>query len=266
MENLSYEALQAMSEKACEKLFFQIRWPNGFVCPICGGKKAKKIATRKLWRCTTCHTHVSLKSGTVLHSSHLSIKHWLMAVALLGEDGGISAQSLRKRLGVSYETAWLLLHKIRQALRYVNGKSFSLLITTGFLLPGIQKQQKSMGGPYPMIEVGSFGGFFLTQLTLFPSKKQPHFGLSRENLYLRHKRVWFHLPDWAYVMIREAKVLLSTTYHYGCRRHMQRYLDEFSYRWNTPRHRRISELFQTLITPARRTYREFVEEPMVLVA
>ncbi|MFN3659968.1 MAG: transposase [Brevinematales bacterium] len=266
MEHLSYEVIQNMSERECEKLFFRLRWPDGFVCPRCQGRHGKKIPGRKLWRCTACQAQVSLKSGTILHGSHLSIKKWLLALALLSEEKGISAKGLQKRFEVSYETAWLLLHKIRQAIRKGHNKVFSCLIATTFLLPGIQKIQKQSGGPYPVVETEQEGEMSFAKLTLLLSKAGNRFGLLHGSDYLAGKRVVFSLPDWVHVMMDKARELLSTTYHYGCRKHMQRYLDEFSYRWNTRREKRIAGILLSLVCCGPRTYREFVEEGMVLVA
>jgi len=266
MENLSYEMIQQMSERECEKLFFKLRWPDGFVCPRCQGRHGKKISGRKLWRCTACGAQVSLKSGTLLHASHLSIKEWLLALALLSEEKGISAKSLEKLLDVSYETAWLLLHKIREAIRRSQEGAFFHLIATAFLLPGIQKIQRRSGGPYPVVETKQGDEVSLAKLTLLPSKAKNRFGLSSESRYLVGKRVVFSLPDWVYGMMEKARELLSTTYHYGCRKHMQRYLDEFSFRWNTAREKRIEGILMSLVGCGPRTYREFVEEGMVLVA
>lgn len=266
MENLSYDAIQNMSEKECEKLFFRLRWPNGFVCPRCGHTHAKKIPGRKLWRCTACQAQVSLKSGTILHSSHLSIKQWLLAVALLAEDTGISAQSLKKRFQVSYETAWLLLHKIREALYQLEKTQFALLIATTSTLPGIQKKQKRENGPYPVVETESTENPSHIKLTLLPSHGKNLFGLSHKSPYLHQKRILFSLPLWVHSLMKQAKALLSTTYHYGCRKHMQRYLDEIAYRWNTEKEKRLSTSLGALPMCGKRTYREFVEEPMVRVA
>ncbi|MFN3660696.1 MAG: transposase [Brevinematales bacterium] len=267
MENLSYEMIQNMSEKECEKLFFTLRWPNGFVCPRCGHTHAKKITSRKLWRCTNCQTQVSLKSGTILHGSHLSIKQWLLAVALLTDDTGISAQNLKKHFKVAYETAWLLLHKIRQALYFQEATkdNHTLLIVTIYFLPGIQKKQKKEHGPYPVIETTPSGTPFPVKLTLVPSHKERNLGLSQKSAYLQKKKVVFNLPDWGHILMKKAKTILATTYHYGCRKHIQRYLDEIAYRWNRTKEKRVTAAFTALVECGKRTYREFVAEPMVRV-
>lgn len=92
------------------------RWPEGFVCRGCGGSKACHLKSRpKVWECR-CGCQTSVTAGTALHGTRLPLGHVLLAAVLQARDESISANALRKILGVRYETAWKLLHRLRHAL------------------------------------------------------------------------------------------------------------------------------------------------------
>lgn len=103
------------SEEACEAVLFRWRWPDGFRCPRCGGKEATRLSTRCLYQCRSCRHQVSVTAGTAMHKSKLPLRVWFWAIFLVARHKkGISALQLRADLGLgSYQTAWLLLHKIR---------------------------------------------------------------------------------------------------------------------------------------------------------
>lgn len=103
-------------EAACVRYLAQWRWPRGFKCPRCRGSGAWPLARRHLFQCQGCRQQVSVKAGTAMHRSKLSLRTWFWAIFLVGRHKkGISALQLQSDLGIgSYRTAWLLLHKIRR--------------------------------------------------------------------------------------------------------------------------------------------------------
>jgi hypothetical protein len=105
-------------EAACVRYLASRRWPNGFVCPICGTTRAHELVERRVWQCAACRQQTSLTAGTVLHGTRLPLITWFWAMYLAATlTTGISAQQLRKQLGLRrYETAWMLLQKIRLAM------------------------------------------------------------------------------------------------------------------------------------------------------
>jgi transposase-like protein len=104
------------TEEACERYLFAWRWPKGFECPRCQGRKATRLRNRPLYQCTTCYHQASVTAGTALHKSKLPLPVWFWAIFLVARHKkGISALQLQADLGLgSYRTAWLLLHKIRR--------------------------------------------------------------------------------------------------------------------------------------------------------
>ncbi len=109
---------QFATEDACRQYLAASRWPDGFVCERCGGRDAYVLVDQRRWQCTGCRHQVSLTSGTVLHNAKLPLTQWFWAAYLMTTDTrGISAVGLQRQLGLSRnETAWLMLHKLRQAM------------------------------------------------------------------------------------------------------------------------------------------------------
>lgn len=104
-------------ESTCRAYLFALRWPQGFVCPHCGGATAWPMA-RGLWVCGACRAQVSVTAGTVFQDSKLPLTVWFRAIwHVTSQKNGISALGLQRVLGLgSYKTAWAMLHKLRRAM------------------------------------------------------------------------------------------------------------------------------------------------------
>jgi len=106
------------SEAACLEYPAASRWPEGFVCPGCGGRAAWVLERRHLWECAACGQQTSVTAGTVMHKTRTPLRVWFWAAYLVAtHHPGISAKQLQRQLGLSrYETAWLILQKLRRAM------------------------------------------------------------------------------------------------------------------------------------------------------
>ena len=106
------------TEDDCREYLFASRWPEGFVCPGCGGGRAGGETRRHLWVCTACGHQTSVTAGTVMHGTRTPLRAWFWAAYLVAtHHPGISAKQLQRQLGLSrYETAWLILQKLRRAM------------------------------------------------------------------------------------------------------------------------------------------------------
>jgi transposase-like protein len=104
-------------DRACLEYLGRLRWPDGFVCPRCGGRDSWRTAAR-LWMCAGCGVKTSATAGTIFHRSHSPVSTWFAAVWLVtSQKNGLSAQGLQRVLGFgSDETAWAWLHKLRRAM------------------------------------------------------------------------------------------------------------------------------------------------------
>jgi len=98
-------------------------WPNGPVCPRCGGSerisKMKGKSTRiGAYKCYACRKPFTVKIGTIFEASHVPMNLWLQAMYLIaGSKKGISSNQLHRILGVTLKTAWFMSHRIREAMR-----------------------------------------------------------------------------------------------------------------------------------------------------
>jgi len=117
-KNLREFQHQFATEEACQEYLAMCRWPDGFVCPRCGHHRAYAVAKRRHWQCASCRHQVSVTSGTILHRTRTPLTAWFWAAYLMTTDKrGISALLIQRQLGLRrYETAWMMLHKLRRAM------------------------------------------------------------------------------------------------------------------------------------------------------
>lgn len=112
------EAIRYFTDPAvCLKFVANLRWPNGPVCPRCGGEEASVLSTRRVWKCKSCKKQFSLKVGTIFEDSPLGLDKWLAAIWMTANcKDGVSSYEVHRALGITQKTAWFLLHRIRLAM------------------------------------------------------------------------------------------------------------------------------------------------------
>ncbi|MDD5054711.1 MAG: IS1595 family transposase [Candidatus Peribacteraceae bacterium] len=106
------------SEEACEQHLMHVRWPHGMSCHRCS-KKAfyKRINTRRAYQCRHCKAFAYPTAGTIFHRTRTPLKAWFLAIFCVAFDKrGVSALQLADQIGVDYNTAWAMLHRIRRAM------------------------------------------------------------------------------------------------------------------------------------------------------
>lgn len=107
-------------EGACRKYLFDLRWPDGFVCPACRktGEPYRMRTRTTVFECRMCGQQTSLTAGTLLHRSRTPLHVWFWAAYLVtAQTPGMSALQFQRQLGIGrYETAFMLLHKLRAAM------------------------------------------------------------------------------------------------------------------------------------------------------
>ena len=111
------------ADKAREYLEAQ-RWPDGPVCPHCGNCDPDNITALKgkahrpgVYQCNECRDQFTVTVGSVMEDSKIPLNKWLIAMHLLGASKkGMSAHQLHRMLGITYQSAWFLAHRIREAM------------------------------------------------------------------------------------------------------------------------------------------------------
>lgn len=103
------------TEDQCEVALSALRWPGGFRCPRCASPAHYVVGhgARKLFQCRACRHQTSLTAGSLLDSTKLPLRIWFLAMFLISQDKtGLSSLALKRQLGTSYRTAWLIHHKL----------------------------------------------------------------------------------------------------------------------------------------------------------
>jgi len=127
------------NEIAAREAIEAVLWPHGPVCPHCGsldrlGKVDGKSARPGLYYCGECKRQFTVTVGTIFERSKVPLSKWWLAIHLMASSKkGMSAHQLHRSLGVTYQTAWFIMHRLREAMR------------SGDLAP--------MGGPGTIIEI-----------------------------------------------------------------------------------------------------------------
>jgi len=300
LSRTAFEA-QFPDDAACARYLFARRWPNGFVCPGCGGRKAWELHGKRFtWECAACGRQTSVTAGTVMHRSHLPLKTWFMAVHMVtSHSNGISALQLQAQLGLgSYKTAWLLLHKLRRAMVAPDRSLLADLVEIDeTALPYRRKGDPVAGGQGRSrtgkmllagavelspehkprrIRLAPIADFSATPLKGFVTRVAAPGATVITDGWAGYTDLPDHTHEPKVVGTMAAHLVLHWTHrvfanlkrwalgvYHGLRpKHLQRYLDEFVFRWNRRRHMRTA--FDTLLGIAGRlspaTYHDFVDQ------
>lgn len=263
------------TEQDCLRTIEKVRWPHGFICPKCEHHDGYRLHTRRVIECVVCKYQSSITAGTVFHKTKISLLKWFWAIYLIAQDkGGISALRLSKQLDINFKTAWRILHKIRRAMSRHDAR-------TTYLSGVIELDEAFFGGKQRKtqvlvaIEKESNGAGHLVMKKIFgrgtskPAIKRvvkayvnnetkQHFvtdcaGAHSILVKMGHRLETYkstpasatkHLPL-VHLAISLAKTFLLGTYHGVSKKYLQRYLDEFCYRFN--RRLKESTIYQNLI-------------------
>jgi transposase-like protein len=269
------------SDEICREHLFKIRWANGFQCPRCGHTEYYDNKARNLYDCKKCRYQVSVTAGTIMHGSHTPLIKWFWAIFLASHDKrGVSAVRLQHELGVTYPTAWLILHKIRKAMgdRDANYQLAGLIEMDESYFGGPKSGGKRGRGTEKTTVVAAVSleedgkpGFVkmsveddLTSETLvqFAEKNIVPGSTVKSDAYssyikafkgetYRHESEKFDIREnpehlhWLHTIVSNAKRFILGTYHGLDGTHFQAYLDEFCFRIN----RRLfsAQLFDRLL-------------------
>ncbi len=129
---LSLRSIYKAGEDAAYQTFCKMRWPETdgeAVCPCCGFDEAYKITTRRKFKCKACHHQFSVTSGTIFASRKMDFVDLLAAICIIvNASKGVSMVQLSRDLDCQYKTAFVLAHKLREAM--------ALEVQTGEVLEG----------------------------------------------------------------------------------------------------------------------------------
>ena len=287
------------TEQACREYLMQLRWPQGFVCPRCGGRRARP-SRRGLLRCGQCDYQASVTAGTIFQDTRLPLRTWFRTMWwVTSQKNGASALGLQSILGLgSYRTAWALLHKLRRAMVRPGRERLSGRVEVDETyvggaeegLRGRQTQKKALvaiaaeedGAGIGRIRMKRIRGAYKQQLhgfiqeavepdsTIHTDGWEGYVGL--EALGYRHEYDFLAgssqsaselLPHVHRVAALLKRWLIGTHQGAVSREHLDYYLDEYTFRFNRRRSRHRGKLFYRLVQQAATvgptTYSEMVQ-------
>jgi transposase-like protein len=265
------------SEEACFEFFVQLRWPDGFRCPVCGHEKYYFLNNKRLFQCKSCGRQTSVTAGTVFHRLRKPFSTLLWAVYLVGTTKkGISGLELQRKLGIStYKSAWLLIHKIREAMSPKGILKLTKVVEVDETLVGGHHEGKrgrgAEGKTLVAVAVETNGKKMgRSRLNVVPSASKEDLvgficdhvekgavvhtdGLAsysdmdgyRHETHKKSKENKHVLPR-LHVVVANLKMFLRGTYNQLPDKHLQRYLNEFTFRFN--RRMKISSIFSILLS------------------
>ena len=109
------------TDEKCREILVRLRWPAGVECPRCKMPAVELATIKQLFYCKGCDYQFTVTASTIFNDSHLPLQKWFLATLLLCEARkGMSANQVKRTLGVSYKTAWYLCHRIRAAMKEVD--------------------------------------------------------------------------------------------------------------------------------------------------
>ncbi|HJP88564.1 MAG TPA: IS1595 family transposase [Candidatus Limnocylindrales bacterium] len=279
--------MQFGSEDKCRTYLEQLRWPEGVRCTRCGSDKISRIKARAQFDCDSCRYQFSVTAGTIFHDSHLPLWKWFLAVYVMGESKkGISANQMKRMLGVSYKTAWYLCHRIRAAMIEVDPEPLTGIIEADETYHGnppmrFGRRIPGRGGVgYGSNKTAIIGAVerggrvrlkvsdrvnrkalheFLKSVmadeaeAIYTDDYQPYIGIADPNT--RHETVNHGRKEWVQGDVHTQtmedvwslfKRSVIGSYHHLSVKHLQAYLDELAFRYNN---RENAYLFRdTLLT------------------
>lgn len=259
-------------------------------------KTGKRSPDRHLYQCKECRFQFTATTGTVYHDTHLPLTQWFLAIALITESKkGISAAQLSRALGCQYRTAWYLAHRIRKAMieenpakltgivevdeTYIGGKQRGLTrkLKNKEVVMGIRER----GGDLRLIHIESNDIYALRremkehidpkvkevitdEWTAYPAAIKEA-GLETTHETIRHKdkiyvqgHIYTNTVESAFSLFKRG---LTGAFHKVSLKHLQRYLNEFSYRFNN---RKDANLFgltvRRMALAGNLTYAKLIEE------
>ena len=277
------------TDDTCLDFLETLRWPDGVRCPRCDGQKVSRITRKKqnknrrarLFQCLVCKGfQFSVTAGTIFADSHLPLSKWFLAIGLMvNAKKGLSAKQMQRDLGVGYQTAWYLCHRIRKAMEegdppkftgivevdetYVGGKARNMHADVrkrkitgtggidktpvfGIMQRGGRVEAYSIPNIKKAVLVGKIKDRVSTEAEMVVSDELKSYNpLSKT---YRHK-VINHIREWARGNIHTNSMEnfwslfkrgLMGSYHKVSVKHLPRYLAEFTYRFN---YRKLPDLF-----------------------
>lgn len=252
-----------------------IMWPDGPTCPHCGEvenicKLKGKSHRPGLHQCNSCRGHFTVTVGTVLERSKIPLNKWVLGFHLMASSKkGVSAHQIHRMLGVTYKTAWFMMHRIREAMRdtkpgglggpnkvvesdetYVGGKAKNAhkskpIPKKHAVVTLVEREGKVRARHVPSVTAKNVRDHLVTN-----ASRKSHITTDDSNVYVgvgkefaghssvNHSRdEYVRLGGFVHVNTAESfhaivKRSIMGSWHAISEQHLQRYINELAFRWN----------------------------------
>jgi transposase-like protein len=244
------------TEAACREYLAGLRWPDGFHCPHCGGGRAWPVR-EVLLECAACGVQTSVTARTIFQDTRTPLPVWFRAMWwVTTRKNGASALGLQRVLGLkSYETAWTRMHKLRRAMVRAGR---DLLTGRIEMVVAVQEDGKGIGrirmrqipdasaeSLIPFVQDSAAPGSIVHTDGWLGYSPLSSNGYRHDVTYLKgNKNTASELLPRVHLVISHLKRWLLGT-HQGAvsHKHLDNYLDEFTFRFNRPRSASRGKLF-----------------------
>jgi transposase len=268
---------QFPNDRAVLDFLFKTRWPHGCECEECGKKNCHHpIEGRRSYGCAWCGHQVYPTAGTIFHKSTTSLVSWFFAIFLMSTSrNGVAAKELERQLGVTYKTAWRMAHEIRKLMAdgpvkfkgeveidetYIGGKR-----------PG--KRGRGAAGKTAVFGIVNRKGGVHAEVVELVNMDRAMSVLIRNvdqdatvntdelNIYNLVGKIWKHNQvnhgDGEFVrgtahtnsiegFWSQLKRSIDGTHHHVSRKHLQKYVNEFAFRYSNRKVGGASSMFQLM--------------------
>ncbi|MFC1984990.1 IS1595 family transposase [Chloroflexota bacterium] len=253
------------NEDKCRAYLEELRFPNGVACPRCGSMSVSRIQKPRVFECNSCRYQFSVTSGTIFHDSHLPLWKWFLTAYMMSEaKKGVSANQIKRTIGVSYKIAWYLCHRIRKAMTELNPEPLNGIVEVDETFIG--GKRKDVGHGYKgnktaVVGAVERGGSLRMQVVSARDRKTLHSFINKtispdtEAIYTddwhpykgiadhntRHETVHHSAEEWVRGDVHTNTVenvwslfkrSVVGSYHKLSAKHLDAYLDELEWRFN----------------------------------
>ncbi len=260
------------TDEKCRSFLEELRWNSEPTCPHCNSKNTwqhqdNTSARNGLYTCKDCTKQFTVTIGTIFESSHLPLPKWFLAIYLIAySKKGISTNQLSKVLNVTYKTAWHLTHRIRHCMAETNGNPLQGIIevdetyvggkprykhqskrgrgtTKSKVVALIQRNGEARTRVVERVDAKTLQSAIAEQVNpesvIMTDEWRSYRGLDKtykDHQVVNHSKGQY-VDGVAYTNTAECffsilKRGVYGTFHHVSKKHLHRYCDEFSFRWN----------------------------------
>ena len=283
------------TDAKCRELLELLRWPSGVCCLRCGSLGVTDLESRNQYDCNDCGYRFSVTAGTIMHDSHLPLRKWFIAIYLMCESKkGISANQLKRTLGVAYKTAWYLCHRIREAMGNdpfegptlfgivevdetlvggkTKGKGAAYKGNKSWVVGAIQRQGGVRLEQIPNVRKATLHNFIHRTVrdqaeAIYTDEFKSYIGIQDDDT--RHETVNHSMEEWVRGDVHTNTIegvwslfkrSIMGAFHKVSAKHLDRYLEELEWRFtNRDNDHIFVDTLRRIVNTEHLTYRELVD-------